>query len=82
MKRWAKRVAGVIWRYATGDTKSENVVDTFVRNADHLKSCSCEGCCNPRRSGWRKNHGKTRKEIQADQDMREQEHNDIRKKTD
>lgn len=71
MKSKAKHIAGVIWRYAMGDTLHEGVVSSFVRNCDNLKMCSCEMCRNPRRSGWRKNRGKTRKEIQADRDLRE-----------
>lgn len=65
MKAKARFVAGVIWRYAAGDTQHLGVVEGMVRNADHLKSCSCEMCCNPRRSGWRKAKGVTRQEMLA-----------------
>lgn len=71
MKAKARYIAGVIWRYAMGDTKSEEVVESMERNADHLKACSCEMCRNPRRSKWRKNKGKTIREEQADDDLRE-----------
>lgn len=64
MKRWAKRIVSVIW-------KSVEPPERFMKNADHLKNCSCEMCCNPRRSGWRKSQGKTRKEIQVETDLRE-----------
>ena len=45
-------------------------VDFAVKNADHLKSCSCDSCCNPRRSEWVKEK-RTWQEIQADLKLKE-----------
>lgn len=38
---------------------------------DHLKNCSCDMCCNPRRSGWCDE--RTRAEIKFDMNAVEQE---------
>ena len=65
MKNWAKKVAHKIWNYDSSDS----VTESFVKNADNLKMCSCDGCRNPRRSKWSKNKGKTIKEILADHDF-------------
>lgn len=46
-----------------GDTRDDAVVESFVMNADHLKSCSCDMCCNPRRNKWNKASRATRKEL-------------------
>lgn len=73
MKAKARYIAGVIWRYAMGDTRSDDAVENMVKNADHLKSCGCQMCGNPRRVGWEKSKGKTRKEIQADDDLRNED---------
>lgn len=35
-----------------------------IKWANHLKVCSCHGCCNPRRSGYFKNQV-TRQESEA-----------------
>ena len=71
MKAKARHIAGVVWRYVMGDTKRDDIVEQSIKNADHLKACSCEMCRNPRRSGWRKGKGKTIKEQQADDDLRD-----------
>ena len=62
----AKHVAKSIW-----GAVSKEQIDHAVKNADNLKYCSCEACRNPRRSGWRKNKGKTIREIRADEDLHE-----------
>lgn len=72
MKAKAKRIAGAIWGYALSGFERDDIVENAVKNADHLKACSCEMCCNPRRSGWVKGKGKTFKEIQAEDDLRDE----------
>ncbi len=72
MKKHARFVAAVILRYGAGDTRHDAVVESMVTQADHLKACSCQMCCNPRRCGWRRAQGKTRKELLVENDLREQ----------
>lgn len=54
MKRKARRIAEIIWGYLSSSFRREDIVENMIKNADHLKSCSCDSCCNPRRSGWNK----------------------------
>jgi hypothetical protein len=73
MKAKARHIAGTVWRYLSGDTNSPDVVEGVVKNADHLKACSCEMCRNPRRSRWYKGKEKrTRQERIAELNHREQ----------
>ena len=58
-KRHAKRVVKEIW-------KNKKLILWAIKNAEHLKACSCPMCGNPRRSGWTKAKGKTRKELQKE----------------
>ena len=41
-----KKKAIKIWSRIWGEEES----DWPVKNANHIKSCSCSSCCNPRRS--------------------------------
>lgn len=69
LKNKAKRLAkqeGVRWDY------SHDMATYYLKNINHLKSCSCEMCRNPRRSGWRRAKGITRKECQAEHDLIDQ----------
>lgn len=45
-------------------------MDCAIKNADHLKDSNCQCCKNPRRNRWNPAKGKTRKEIQAQKDLK------------
>ena len=47
MKAHAKDVWVNVWKY-----RNERFAMFPVKNADHLKVCSCSMCCNPRRQ-WK-----------------------------
>jgi len=54
----AEKLVKEVWKEKTPD-----VVEMMVRNCDNLKMCNKDCCKNPRRSGWSKSKGKTRKEL-------------------
>jgi len=63
MKRKARRFAV---RNASGWASAEAIeakVKSYVKSADYLAACSCESCCNVRRSAYRQHQGKTRQEL-------------------
>ena len=51
MKAKARKVARQSWGYKLNDP----FLKRAEKWANHLKMCSCHGCCNPRRSGYFKN---------------------------
>ena len=61
----ARRVLGIV---SLGLWSDENA-KAAAKNADHLASCSCAMCCNPRRSKFYSGKSQTRKEMQAERDL-------------
>lgn len=59
MKAKARYVALHSWGYGQSYNGQQVDVQTELKRAEkwanHLKMCSCYGCCNPRRSGYFKN---------------------------
>lgn len=68
MREKAKKVVNKIWGRTNGD------LELWARkNANHLKSCSCQMCRNPRRSDWYpEEEKKTLQERKADIQFKEQ----------
>ena len=57
-RRYAAKIVLEVWR-----EKHPAVLENMVHNADNLKICNGPCCKNPRRSGWLRARGKTRKEL-------------------
>lgn len=60
MKAKARLVALYSWGYSSNYYKGdpdhlEKLLKRAEKWANHLKMCSCHGCCNPRNSGYYKN---------------------------
>jgi hypothetical protein len=59
MKAKARLVAKYSWGYSSSYHNQPEKLDELLKRAEkwanHLKMCSCYGCCNPRRSGYFKN---------------------------
>lgn len=66
MKQKARRISKIQAWYAGFDNMAKEREMCLVKQADHLKSCSCSMCCNPRRSGWSPRKGKTLQEQNQD----------------
>ena len=47
------------------ETSRFNSTLTAKRMANNMKHCSCQMCCNVRRSNWAENNGLTLQEIKA-----------------
>jgi len=73
MRDKARFIVGVIWNYATGNTKRPDIVQDAVHNADNITQCSCDACCNPRRSKYREKKGKTLQELKSDYDLEDEQ---------
>ena len=63
----ARRVLGIVSLGLWSDDNAK----AAAKNADHLASCSCAMCCNPRRSKFYSGKSQTRKEMQAERDLRD-----------
>ena len=50
--------------------QTEDLQFKMACNCDNLKQCGSDCCKNPRRNGWSKNHGWTRAEILAENDLK------------
>lgn len=48
------------------NNKNPSLLQDMIHNCDNVKICGKDCCKNPRRSGWSKAKGKTRKELQND----------------
>jgi len=55
LKRWVRVVKD--WYWSDKTTEAEKV-EHARKYANHGKLCSCDGCCNPRRSGYNKKREK------------------------
>ena len=59
-----KRIASVVLNVWC--ERSPVVLRMMINNADNPKICNGPCCANPRRSGWLKANGQTRKELMND----------------
>jgi len=68
MKAKARRVYRLNNSWRLGEPRNQEFEDAAAKRADHLKSCSCYMCGNPRRC-WK---DQTRQEDLADLNWKEQ----------
>lgn len=57
----AERIVRDIWQ-----DRSPALIEQMMCNCDNLKLCGKDCCKNPRRSGWSKASGRTRRELRDD----------------